>query len=308
MTTRTSSTDLLPPVDVVIATRDRPELLRVALDAVLAQTYAGPIQVHVVFDQCPVDPSVAVADPHRTVTVHANHRSPGLAGARNTGIEAGDGTLVAFCDDDDAWLPTKLAQQVALVEESGASTAVTGIVVEYDDRAVPRVPRPDDMTVRVLARRRVMEAHMSTVLVRRAALPAIGLVDEELPGSYGEDYDWILRAAAHAPIAVVEEPVVRVRWGQSQFARDWGTIIAAIDHGIARNPVFSTDPRALARLRGRRAFALAALGSREALPAAMLTLRTSLLERRAYLAAAVALRLVSAERLMDLAHRRGHGI
>ncbi len=42
----------------------------------------------------------------------ANTREPGLAGARNSGILALDTDLVAFCDDDDQWLPGKLAAQV----------------------------------------------------------------------------------------------------------------------------------------------------------------------------------------------------
>lgn len=298
----------LPRVDVVIATRNRPQLLRTALDAVLAQDYPGPIHVMIVFDQCPVDESLPSSRGNRVVEVTSNHRSPGLAGARNSGIAAGVGEFVAFCDDDDVWLAGKVSKQIALLARSAAATAVTGIVVEYGDHAVPRVPTPRRMTVRELARRRVMEAHPSTVMVRRAALLDIGLVDESIPGGYGEDYDWMLRAAAHAEVAVVGEPLVRVRWGQSQFSRDWTTIIAAIDHALATNPVFADDPRALARLRGRRAFALAALGSPDALPAARETLRTSPLERRAYLAAAVAWNLVSAERLLDLAHRHGRGI
>ena len=48
-----------PRVDVVVATRNRPELLRLALDAIWEQTYAGEIVCHVVFDQCDPDESVA---------------------------------------------------------------------------------------------------------------------------------------------------------------------------------------------------------------------------------------------------------
>jgi hypothetical protein len=73
--------------------------------------------------------------------------------------------------------------------------------------------------------------------------------------------------------------------------------------------VFHEDPQALGRLYGRRAFALAALGrSREGLRAAARTIRVAPKEKRAYLAALVSLRLISAERLMRVAHRRGHGI
>src|SRR3954454_8526219 len=306
---RTSSSDL-PFVDVVIATRDRPELLRVALDAVWTQTYPGPIRCTVVFDQSEPRPELARLSDNRTVVVTTNDRTPGLAGARNTGILAGNGQLVAFCDDDDEWLPTKVEKQVGALETSGAPTAVAGIVVMYADSAVPRVPRAEDMTLKQLVRNRVMEAHPSTVMVRRdALLKTIGLVDEEIPGSYGEDFDWIIRAAQAGDFAVVEEPLVRVRWGQSMFSQRWQTIIDSIDYGLAKHQVFHEDPQALARLYGRRAFALAALGQRRAaLRQSWRTVRVSPRERRAYLAGAVALHLVSAERLMSVAHKRGHGI
>lgn len=298
-----------PSVDVVVATRDRPELLALALTGIWNQDYPGHVTIHVVFDQTAPEKGLEGRSGNREARVLTNLRTPGLAGARNSGILAGSGDLVAFCDDDDSWEPAKLRLQVDRLLEAGADTAVTGIVVQYADHAVERVPRADDLALERLVRNRVMEAHPSTVLVRRAALEGpIGLVDEAIPGSYGEDFDWIIRAARHGRIAVAAQPLVRVRWGQSMFSRNWQTIVDAIDYGLVKTPEFRADPLALGRLYGRRAFALAALGRREALPAAVRTLRVSPREKRAYLAAAVALHLVSAERLLDLAHRRGHGI
>jgi glycosyltransferase involved in cell wall biosynthesis len=302
--------DALPVVDVVIATYNRPQLLRAAIDAVLAQTYDGRIAVTVVFDRSKPDHSLELQTADRSVRVISNQRSVGLAGARNSGIEAGSGDLVAFCDDDDEWLPTKIEKQVELLQSSWALTCVSGIIVEYEDRQVRRIPTSESVQLKALVRNRTMEAHPSTVLVRRKALLGpIGLVDEKIPGSYGEDFDWILRAAESGSIAVVEEPLVRVRWGQSLFSRKWQTIVDAVDYSIAKHPAFSADRRALGRLLGRRSFALAAMGRRsEALTWARRSLRCWPGEHRAYLAVAVALGLVSSESLMRMAHRRGHGI
>ena len=301
-----------PTVDVVIATAgSRPATLRTALAAVAAQTYPGPIVTTLVFDQCPVDESYAVPDPARPVHVVANeHHSPGLAGARNTGVDAGSGELVAFCDDDDEWLPTKVEKQVAALRAGEAPTSVTGIIVRYTDREVPRVPDPADLTVETLARNRVMEAHPSTVMVRRDALTGpIGPVDEAIPGSFGEDYDWILRAARVGGFAVVPEPLVAVLWGSSLFQRDWATIIAALDYLLDKHPELRADPRAHARILGQQAFARAAQGRRrEAWRLIGSTLRTHPREKRVVAASVVALRLMSAERLLAVAHRRGRGI
>lgn len=93
------------------------------------------------------------------------------------------------------------------------------------------------------------------------------------------------------------------------FSQKWQTIIDSIDYSLKKHKVFHDDPRALGRLYGRRAFALAALGhSREGILAAWQTIRTSPREMRAYLAIAVSVKLISAQRLMDIAHKRGHGI
>ncbi len=306
-----SGTSVLPDVDVVIATHNRPELLRVALEAVLKQTYAGKITCYLVFDQSEPDPSLARQEHTREVVITTNaNRSPGLAGARNTGILAGHGTFIAFCDDDDEWLPEKVSLQVEALLRTGRPTSVTGIVVVYDEHESVRIPSQANMTLSELVRNRVMEAHPSSVMVARGVLlNEIGLVDEEIPGSYGEDFDWILRAAQAGDFAVVEKALVRVRWGQSLFSSRWKTIVEAVDYLIAKHPVFLESKQGLARLYGRQAFALAALGQRRAaLHKSAEAWKHNPKEKRAYVSAAVALGLVSAPWLMNQAHKRGQGI
>ena len=110
-------------------------------------------------------------------------------------------------------------------------------------------------------------------------------------------------------MVVVARPLVRVLWGQSMFSQKWQTIIEATDYLLAKHPAFHEDRKALGRVLGQRAFALSALGRRrEALGQATKVARLNPRELRAYLAVAVALRVVSAAKVMDLAHRRGRGI
>ena len=299
----------LPAVDVVIATHDRPQLVRESIAAVVGQDYGGHVRCLVVFDGTDPDRRLESRSPGREVCVLPNSRKRGLAGARNTGILAGDAALVAFCDDDDVWLAGKLRRQVAELAKGGAPTCVTGIDVVYDGTSTRRVPALADLDLRQLLRRRIMEAHPSTVVVRRSALCSkIGLVDEDIPGSYGEDFDWMLRAARAGGFHLVPDALVRVAWGGSQFSRKWRTIVEAIDYGLDKHPEFRQDRHAHARLLGRRAFALAALHDRDAARTVVRAMRVRPLEPRSYLALAVALRLTTAERLLHAAHRRGHGI
>lgn len=298
-----------PTVSVVIATRNRPEMLRAALAGVSEQTYPGPIECIVVFDRVEPDLQLEHNDvPERSVSVIENTRSGGLAGARNSGILRTTGDYVAFCDDDDVWHPTKIEKQIAAIGD--AVTSVTGIVIDYGGETTERIPDSETFTLANLVQKRLMEAHPSTLMMRRDALIAdVGLVDEDIPGSYGEDFDFIIRALQAGPVSVVEEALVTVHWGQSLFSRDWSTIVSAIDYMIDKHAVIRHDKRALARLYGRRAFASAAMDRRqESFRNCLRTVRLSPREKRAYVTMPVILGLVSAERLMDLAHRRGHGI
>jgi len=100
-------------VSVVIPTINRPKLLLRAIDSVLRQTHQE-IEVIVVVDG--PDPDTvsavrAVNDPRLQLIV--NPQSLTAAGARNAGADHARGEWIAFLDDDDEWLPSKLERQIA---------------------------------------------------------------------------------------------------------------------------------------------------------------------------------------------------
>jgi glycosyltransferase involved in cell wall biosynthesis len=301
-----------PPVSVVVPTRDRPEPLRRAVTAILGQTYRGPVECVVVYDQSDPELSWPEPPPGRRLVVVRNQRTPGLAGARNSGVLAATGELVAFCDDDDEWRPQKLARQVPrLVATPSAAVSTTGIVVRHQDRTTTRLAPTILVTHRQLLRSRLTELHPSTVLARRRPLlDDIGLADEQIPGSYAEDYDWLLRATRLAPVLAVPEPLVVVHWHQSSFfAERWRTIIAALTYLVDKHRELRQEPAGLARIYGQIAFAHAALGERrQARRWARRALALDRRERRAYLALAVSLRLVRARTVVRMARAAGKGI
>jgi glycosyltransferase involved in cell wall biosynthesis len=300
----------LPAVSAVIATRGRPTLLRRAVAAVLAQDYPGQLECVVVFDGHAVDPlsDVVVGDRRALVTL-ANVRTPGLAGARNSGAAAATGAYLGFCDDDDEWHAAKIALQVDALQRTGAHAAVTGIKIAFDDRTTTRLP-PASVTRDLLLRGRAAEVHPSTVLVEADAFRStIGPVDEAIPGSYGEDYEWLLRAATAGPIVGVPDALVTVQWGSSQFADRWQTMVDAIGYLTTMHPELLDDDANAARLFGRVAFAYAAMRRRrDAARWAWRSVRRRPLERRPYLALAVASGLVRASTIQRRANRVGHGV
>jgi GT2 family glycosyltransferase len=105
---------MLPIVSVIIPTIRRPDLLARALRSVFDQTCRA-FEIIVVIDG--PDPETvlvvqAAADPR--LKVFSNAHPLGAGGARNFGVAQAIGRYIAFLDDDDEWLPTKLEEQLAL--------------------------------------------------------------------------------------------------------------------------------------------------------------------------------------------------
>ncbi|GAA3442313.1 glycosyltransferase family 2 protein [Planomonospora venezuelensis] len=311
-----------PSVGVVIPTRGhRPDQLRAAVSAALEQDYPGSVEIVVVVDG---DEPAPVADqlgdllagramaireknpPARVVRVLGNRFSPGLPGTRNTGIAALGTDLVGFCDDDDRWLPGKLAAQIeALEEEPEAEFASCAIEVEYGSRRVPRLAGTCRVTHEHLVRSRMVMVHSSTFLFRHGS----AWVDESAPGGQNEDWDLALRAAGRRPIVHVDRPLVRVRWGGSTYATRWTDRIAGLEWMLARHPELAVDRRGAARVYGQLAFHHAALGHRrEAGRWAWRAFTARRGEPRAPIALAVAMGLVPARAVLSRLHHRGHGI
>jgi glycosyltransferase involved in cell wall biosynthesis len=303
-----------PSVSVVVPTHNRPQLLAKTVHSILNQRYPGPLEVLVVFDrQDPVPPDVEVPEGRRLLLL-GNDRTPGPAGAYNVGALAGTGTYFALCDDDDEWLPDKLRLQVELMTSHPEALFGTCGIYLGDGRTLTRnparVPDKELLSMEDLLRSPRNELHSSTFIVRRERmLSEVGLVDEEIPGSYGEDYDWLLRAARVSPVLAVRQPLVRVRWQYSYFADRWPTIVEAITYQLARRPELQDQPGNLARLYGRLAFAHAAMGHRqEAYRWARMSRKLNWRQPRVYLAYLVTSGLVKPRAVMRLAHSVGRGI
>jgi O-antigen biosynthesis protein len=123
-----------PPASVIICTRDRAERLESCLAAVLRQDY--PDFEVIVVDNVPVSDAVAGLVARRNAAGTGGvplrriveHR-PGLSWARNTGLHAASGQIVAYLDDDEHpdqyWL-AELARGFTLGKRV---TGVSGLVM-----------------------------------------------------------------------------------------------------------------------------------------------------------------------------------
>jgi glycosyltransferase involved in cell wall biosynthesis len=303
-----------PSVSVVVATYNRPQLLPITVQSIVDQRYPGHIEIIVVFDkQDPARPEVTMSE-GREVRLLRNDRTPGPAGAYNVGALAATGTYLALCNDDDEWLPDKVRPQIeALRRHPEAMVATCGVYLgdgRSRTRNPTRLPPREVLSIDDLLRTSRNAIHTSTLIVdRERMLGEVGLVDEAIPGSYGEDYDWLIRAARRAPVVAVRRPLVRVRWEHSYFADRWPTIIDSIMYQLDRRPELKREPKNLARLYGRLAFAHATLGHRDqARRWAKLARRLDWRQSRVYLAYLVNSGLIKPKTVVRLVHAVGRGV
>jgi len=107
----------MPKISVIIPLYNAEKYVAQALGSVLGQTM-GDYEVLIV-DDGSSDNSVAVCrelkDPRIKIISQTNS---GAASARNRGINESIGDYIAFLDADDAWVPEKLAKQLAHLEHS----------------------------------------------------------------------------------------------------------------------------------------------------------------------------------------------
>lgn len=306
--------NVLPPntsVGVVLVTHNRPQLMLRALESILAQDSAETIEVVVVFDRAAPDHSLETQTPGRRVRVLSNDRTPGLAGARNTGVLALGTDFVAFCDDDDMWLPGKLdAQLRRLAACPEAHFATTAMRVDIGDRGEVRLAGRSIVSVSDMARSRMAMLHSSSFLFRRASMvEGFGLVDETIPQSMAEDWDLLLRASRQSPIQHVDEPLVRVLWGgTSYFNQAWHDKNAAHVWLLEHHPEFASDRVGSALLYGKLAFGHATTGQRRtALRFVVKCVSRRWREPRGWLALLV-LAGVPGGWIQGRLNRRGHGV
>lgn len=302
-----------PLVSVVVTTRGRPELVRETLAGIVQQDYPGEMEILVVHDQEEPDHTLTkMGAAGRTVEVMLNTaHAPGLAGARNSGLDAARGTFIATSDDDDVWHPGKLRAQVRLLSDEPDLLAVgSGIRLLFPGRIVEWQGRSPRISQKTLLRNRVKELHSSTLVMRRETFARAGQYAENLPHGYAEDYEFLLRVAQVGAIGVVREPLADIRKdNQSWFLQRAENTSEALTFLLKLHPELKTSRPGHARILGQIAFAQSSLGHRRA--AFKLSGQALLrypVAPHAYLALAQATTGVDPRRALGLARRFGRGL
>ena len=198
-----------PRVSVIIPTKNRPELLKRAIASVLAQTFRD-FEAIIVDDGDGSASAIAESfhDP-RTRYVR-NEGARGGGAARNRGAREAQGEYLAFLDDDDEWMPQKLAAQLSALERASprAAFCFSSVRNVYGNREeVTQVP-PGEAEFIERALTRFSGFLTSTLVIKTEAFTGVGGFDESLPSH--QEPDLIIRLSRGRTGVGIDEPLVRM--------------------------------------------------------------------------------------------------
>lgn len=189
-----------PLVSVIMPFLNAAPFLEEAIESVRAQTY--PHWELLLCDDGSTDGSSAIArrfaelDPTRIRHLtHDDGETHGASAARNLGLRSARGDLVALLDGDDVWLPNKLEEQVAIMNERPDADALYGDTLSWygwtgvpEDAARDVTPKsgmpggtllaPRELITRMLRHEIIVPCTCSMIVRADAVRRSGGFVDE----------------------------------------------------------------------------------------------------------------------------------
>jgi len=243
-----------PLVSVIVPAHNAAATIDRTLASVCDQTHSA-LDIVVVDDGSTDDTAARVRGwVDRDVRVRLlQQTNAGVAAARNAGITAARGSLLAPLDADDVWLPRKIEAQVRALDEAGPQAGLAyawWVAIDADDR-VAGIAHPWTLTGAVAEALLHVNfvGNASVPLYRRRVVEQVGGYRSTLKAEGGqgcEDWDLALRVAEIAELAVAPAYLIGYRGRPSSMSADLDQMATSFDlvmrDAVARNP---TLPRAL---------------------------------------------------------------
>ena len=206
----------LPSLSTIIPVFNGEKFLAMAIDSVLDQTYSN-IECVVVNDGS-TDGTATIARSYGKRIRYVDKPNRGVSSARNAGIEASAGQLIAFLDADDMWVPNKIERQVDLfLKNQNVGLIYSSVLIVDENGSVLDEIRnqfKDDILKRILLLETPSFLTMTGV-VPKSVLDDIGMFDERL--STSADADLACRISLKYKTLAMDEPLALYRQHNGQM-------------------------------------------------------------------------------------------
>ncbi len=183
-----------PLVSIVTPSFNQGRFIRDTIESVLGQGYSN-IE-YLVMDGGSTDETVKILQEYDDRLTWVSERDRGQADAINKGWRRAQGTVLAYLNSDDTYLPDAVERAVACLEEHLDAGAVYGEGYHVDEagKVLERYPTEPFSMARLEETCFICQP---TVFLRRAIVERVGYLDESL--QYCMDYDLWIRIGRVAP-------------------------------------------------------------------------------------------------------------
>jgi glycosyltransferase involved in cell wall biosynthesis len=191
-----------------------------ALESVKNQTYKGNLEIIVVDDGSEDKSSEVVTKyivNHSELNMNLLYReNGGVSAARNTGMKASKGDMIALLDADDVWMHNKLERQLCFLENK--SFDIDLLATKRSNHIIKAPYYVDENGLAEVTFRKLMirnETSPPTVLFKREILDNTGYFDDEQ--RYAEDINYWLRVSLHNKMYILDEELIIAGGGKRTF-------------------------------------------------------------------------------------------
>ncbi|MCX6666554.1 MAG: glycosyltransferase family A protein [Euryarchaeota archaeon] len=199
-------------ISVIIPTYNREKLLKETVDSILRQTFQDFELI--IVDNFSVDNTENIVYLfHDDRIRYYKHQNNGIIAVnRNFGIKKARGEFIAFCDDDDLWLPQKLEKQLLEFERDGKIGLVCTNGFSFNEHG--KTESLGKSSSRYFTLNNLLIENTiacSSVMVKKSVLTDVGIFDESREIFTGEDYELWLRVAKRYRIKYLGTPLFKYR-------------------------------------------------------------------------------------------------
>jgi glycosyltransferase involved in cell wall biosynthesis len=214
-----------PLVSVIIPIHNAERWIAETLSSIDQQTY--PNWELIAVDDGSSDSSADIVRAFAATSVHSvtliQTDNQGGASARNCGINAASGELLAFIDSDDLWKPDKLQLQVQIMIDDQSALACGSSYEFFSDKTGKITGYVGvNWSPRMVRRWFFLEGYgaalNSTLMIRRQVIEAIGCYDDQF--RFGEDADLGWRLSKIGTIRSTPIPLTQYRIWDGQVHSD----------------------------------------------------------------------------------------
>ena len=216
----TQTTSSFPPLISVVIPAWNAVYLREAVGSVMGQTFQD-FELIVVDDGTPGATIEEICEGFPGVR-YIRQANAGPSVGRNRGVREARGELIAFLDDDDVWLPEKLAKQVALFESIPDKDRIgliyTGQYLFAGETVFgAKVDSANGMVYPYLMFGQFIGT-CSSVLIPKTVFSEVGYFDERLICT--QDFEFFLRISRAKVVYSIDEPLIKYRTRPDQISKD----------------------------------------------------------------------------------------